>query len=42
MNHIDPALITVNDIWWVPHTVKAIPGRRCDAGPDRGACETGN
>ena len=33
MNHIDPALIHVNDIWWVPHTVKAIGGRRSHAVP---------
>jgi glycosyltransferase involved in cell wall biosynthesis len=33
VNHIDPALIHVNDIWWVPHTVKAIGGRRSHAVP---------
>ena len=27
VNQLDPALIHVNDIWWVPHTVRAIAGR---------------
>ncbi len=27
MNQLDPAMIHVNDIWWVPHTVRAIANR---------------
>jgi len=27
VNRLDPALIHVNDIWWVPHTVRAIANR---------------
>jgi glycosyltransferase involved in cell wall biosynthesis len=27
VNRLDPALIHVNDIWWVPHTVRAIVNR---------------
>ncbi len=27
MNRLDPALIHVNDIWWVPHTVRAVASR---------------
>ena len=33
VNQTDPALIHVNDIWWVPHTVKAIGGRRSHVVP---------
>jgi glycosyltransferase involved in cell wall biosynthesis len=27
VNRLDPAMIHVNDIWWVPHTVRAIASR---------------
>jgi glycosyltransferase involved in cell wall biosynthesis len=30
MNHVDPAMTHVNDIWWVPHTARAL--MRCGAG----------
>lgn len=26
VNQLDPAMIHVNDIWWVPHTVRAVRG----------------
>ena len=26
VNKLDPAMIHVNDIWWVPHTVRAVAG----------------
>ena len=26
VNQLDPAMIHVNDIWWVPHTVRAVAG----------------
>ncbi|MFI5248259.1 MAG: glycosyltransferase, partial [Nitrospirales bacterium] len=28
VDQLDPAMIHVNDIWWVPHTVRAIASRR--------------
>ncbi len=28
VNQLDPAMIHVNDIWWVPHTVRAIGSRK--------------
>ena len=33
VDQIDPALIHVNDIWWVPHTVKAVAGHRSTVVP---------
>ncbi len=42
VNQLDPALIHVNDIWWVPHTVRAIARRTVQSRADRGPCETGN
>jgi glycosyltransferase involved in cell wall biosynthesis len=29
VDQIDPAMIHVNDIWWVPHTLQAVANRRC-------------
>jgi hypothetical protein len=28
VNQLDPAMIHVNDFWWVSHTVRAIASRR--------------
>ncbi|HYM87542.1 MAG TPA: glycosyltransferase family 4 protein [Nitrospiraceae bacterium] len=33
VDQLDPALIHVNDIWWVPHTVRAIASRRSNPVP---------
>ena len=33
MNQLDPALIHVNDIWWVPHTVRALARRKSNPVP---------
>jgi glycosyltransferase involved in cell wall biosynthesis len=33
VNQLDPAMIHVNDIWWVPHTVKAIASRMSNPVP---------
>jgi glycosyltransferase involved in cell wall biosynthesis len=33
VNQLDPAMIHVNDIWWVPHTVRAIANRRSNPVP---------
>jgi glycosyltransferase involved in cell wall biosynthesis len=33
VNRLNPALIHVNDIWWVPHTVRAIAIRTSDPVP---------
>ena len=33
VNQLDPALIHVNDIWWVPHTVRAIANRASNPVP---------
>jgi len=33
VDQLDPAMIHVNDIWWVPHTVRAIASRRSNPVP---------
>jgi glycosyltransferase involved in cell wall biosynthesis len=33
VNRLDPAMIHVNDIWWVPHTVRAIASRAVNPAP---------
>jgi glycosyltransferase involved in cell wall biosynthesis len=33
VNQLDPAMIHVNDIWWVPHTVRAIASRTSNPVP---------
>jgi glycosyltransferase involved in cell wall biosynthesis len=33
VNQLDPALIHVNDIWWVPHTVRAVGSRTSNPVP---------
>jgi glycosyltransferase involved in cell wall biosynthesis len=33
VDQLNPAMIHVNDIWWVPHTVKAVAGRRPSSVP---------
>jgi len=33
VNQLDPALIHVNDIWWVPHTVSAVASRASNPVP---------
>jgi hypothetical protein len=33
VNQLDPAMIHVNDIWWVPHTVKAVASRTSNSVP---------
>ena len=33
VNRLDPAMIHVNDIWWVPHTVRAIASRTSNPVP---------
>ena len=33
VNQLDPALIHVNDIWWVPHTVRAVASRASNPVP---------
>ena len=33
VNQLDPAMIHVNDIWWVPHTVRAIASRMSNPVP---------
>jgi glycosyltransferase involved in cell wall biosynthesis len=33
VNQLDPAMIHVNDFWWVPHTVSAISSRRSNPVP---------
>ena len=33
VDQLDPAMIHVNDIWWVPHTVKAVAGCRASSVP---------
>ena len=33
VNRLDPALIHVNDIWWVPHTVRAVGNRTSNPVP---------
>ena len=33
VNQLDPAMIHVNDIWWVPHTVRAIARRTSNPVP---------
>jgi len=33
VDQLDPAMIHVNDIWWVPHTVMAIASRRSNPVP---------
>ena len=33
VNQLDPAMIHVNDIWWVPHTVRALASRMSNPVP---------
>jgi len=33
VNQLDPAMIHVNDFWWLPHTVRAIESRRSNPVP---------
>jgi len=33
VDQLDPALIHVNDIWWVPHTVRAVASRTSNSVP---------
>lgn len=33
VDQLDPAMIHVNDIWWVPHTVQAVAGHRATPVP---------
>ena len=33
LNQLDPAMVHVNDIWWVPHTERANARRRSDSVP---------
>ena len=33
VDQLDPAMIHVNDIWWVPHTVQAVASRGSDSVP---------
>ncbi len=33
VDQLDPAMIHVNDIWWVPHTIEAIAGRPSSSVP---------
>jgi len=33
VNRLDPAIIHVNDIWWVPHTVRAVASRTVNPVP---------
>jgi glycosyltransferase involved in cell wall biosynthesis len=33
VNQLDPGMIHVNDIWWVPHTVRALANRKINSVP---------
>jgi glycosyltransferase involved in cell wall biosynthesis len=33
VNQLDPAMVHVNDIWWVPHTVRAVASRTSNPVP---------